>query len=98
MSQECDKPARGLVGASEADIIADSCIVPEAEYRADLENGLNEIAEGIARAGVSISALARGARVGWETAYHAANGIPVRYENARRIALFVEKVNSKLLP
>ena len=69
--------------------------IPEAEFAADLGHGLDELAGSIARTGLSLSAISRATRCHWETVYHAANGIPVRYDNARRIALFTEKVNSK---
>ena len=65
--------------------------ITEAEYLADLKSGLNELAEAIARTGLTIAAIARACRLHWETVYHAANGIPVRYDSARRILLFTEQ-------
>ena len=72
--------------------------IPETEYRADLEKGLNEIAEKVARSGLSIKAIARETACHWETVYHAASGIPVRYDNARRIVYFLDRFNSNNLP
>lgn len=71
--------------------------IPETEFEADRKQGLNEMAEKIARSGLTISALARATRCHWETVYHAANGIPVRYDNARRLAYFLDHNNNNLL-
>ena len=67
--------------------------IPEADFSQDLEAGLNELAAAVARSGLSLSAIARGARCHWETVYHAANGIPVRYDNARRIVYYLRHLN-----
>ena len=73
-------------------------VIQESEYRADLEKVLNEIAEKIARSGLSISALARATGCHRETVSHAANGVPVRFDNARRLVYFLDKYNSNNLP
>lgn len=65
--------------------------ITETEFLADLDCGLNEIAEAIAKTGLPIAAIARACRLHWETVYHASNGIPVRYDSARRILLFAGK-------
>ena len=74
----------------------ESRFIPESEYAADLEEGLNEIAERIARSGLSIAALARAVNCHWETVYHAANGIPVRFDNARRLLYYLDHYNNNL--
>lgn len=66
--------------------------IPEAEFAADLSIGLNEIAEAIARSGLSLAAIARATRTHWETVYHAAHGIPIRYDNARRIMYYLKSI------
>jgi hypothetical protein len=66
--------------------------IPEAEYAADLAEGLNELSGAILRSGLSISAIARGTRCHWETVYHAANGVPVRFDSARRIMYYLKTI------
>ena len=70
-------------------------VIPESEYKADLQQGLNEIAEKIAFSGLNLSEIARGTGCHWSTVYNAANGIPVRFDNARRLVYFLDKNNSK---
>ena len=64
--------------------------IPEAAFAADLAEGLNAIAEAIALSGLSLAAIARATRTHWETVYHAAHGIPIRYDNARRIMYYLK--------
>ena len=42
--------------------------------------------------GLSIAEIARGTRCHWETVYHAANNIPVRYDSARRIMYYLKSI------
>lgn len=63
--------------------------IPETEYAADLAKGLAELSGAIRESGLTIAAIARGTRCHWETVYHAANNIPVRYDSARRIMYFL---------
>ena len=63
--------------------------VSEWEYAEDLRKKLNELAEGIARSGMSYSAIARGCRVGWWVVRNASKGIPVRFDSAARIGYFL---------
>lgn len=67
--------------------------IPECEYAADLEEGLNELSTAIKRSGLSIAEIARGTRCHWETVYHAANNIPVRYDSARRILYYLKSIS-----
>lgn len=67
--------------------------IPEAEFAADLSQGLNELSEAIARSGLSLAAIARGTRMHWETVYHAANGIPIRYDSARRLMYYLKSIS-----
>ena len=64
--------------------------IPEAEFAADLAQGLDEIAAAIARSGLPLAAIARATRCHWETVYHAANGVPVRFDSARRIMYYLK--------
>lgn len=63
--------------------------IPEAEFAADLAEGLAELSTAIKASGLSIAEIARGTRCHWETVYHAANNIPVRYDSARRIMYYL---------
>lgn len=65
--------------------------IPESEFSADLAEGLSELSTAIKASGMSIAQIARGTRCHWETVYHAANNIPVRYDSARRILYFLGK-------
>ena len=65
--------------------------IPETEFAADLAEGLSELSTAIKASGMSIAQIARGTRCHWETVYHAANNIPVRYDSARRILYFLGK-------
>ena len=63
--------------------------IPEAEFAADLSEGLTELSTAIKASGLTIAQIARGTRCHWETVYHAANNIPVRYDSARRILYYL---------
>lgn len=67
--------------------------IPETEYAADLAEGLAELSTAIQASGLSIAAIARGTRCHWETVYHAANNIPVRFDSARRIAYYLKSIS-----
>lgn len=67
--------------------------IPEAEFSADLARGLDELSGAIRSSGLSIAEIARGTRCHWETVYHAANNIPVRYDSARRIAYYLKSIS-----
>ena len=73
--------------------MSDDRRIPEAEYAADLEEGLNELSTAIKRSGLTIAEIARGTRCHWETVYHAANNIPVRFDSARRIAYYLKTIS-----
>ena len=66
--------------------------IPETEYAADLAQGLDELSGAIKASGLSIAEIARGTRCHWETVYHAANNIPVRFDSARRIAYYLKSI------
>ena len=72
--------------------------IPETEYLADLETGLNEIAEQIARSGLNIAEIARATGCHWGTVYNAANGVQIRFDNARRLVYFLNRCNGNNLP
>ena len=63
--------------------------IPEAEFAADLAQGVEELSSAIRASGLPIAEIARGTRCHWETVYHAANRVPVRYDSARRIMYFL---------
>jgi hypothetical protein len=73
--------------------MSDGRRIPEAEYAADLEEGLNELSTAIRASGLSIAAIARGTRCHWETVYHAANRVPVRFDSARRILFYLKSIS-----
>lgn len=79
------------------DSIEKTIYIPEIEFSNDLSYGLNELAEEIAKTGLTIAAIAKATRLHWETVYHAASGIPVRFDSYRRLAFFLDKYNSNLL-
>lgn len=64
--------------------------IPETEYAADLAEGLAELSTAIRSSGLTIAAIARGTRCHWETVYHAANNVPVRFDSARRILYYLK--------
>lgn len=66
--------------------------IPEVEFAADLAQGLDGIADAIQRSGLPLAAIARGARVHWETVYHASKRLPVRYDSARRIMYYLKTI------
>ena len=66
--------------------------IPETEYAADLAKGLAELSTAIKASGLTIAAIARGTRCHWETVYHAANGVPVRFDSARRIMYYLKSI------
>ena len=67
--------------------------IPEAEFAADLEEGLNELSTAIRRSGLTIAAIARGTRCHWETVYNAKRKVPVRYDSARRILYYLKSIS-----
>ena len=66
--------------------------IPEVEFAADLAEGLDGIAAAIKSSGLPLAAIARGARVHWETVYHASKRLPVRYDSARRIMYYLKTI------
>lgn len=66
--------------------------ITEAEFRADLDSALTALSERIAGSGLTIAEIARGTRMRWETVYHAAQKIPVRYDSARRIEYYLKSI------
>ena len=66
--------------------------IPEAEFAADLAQGLEELSSAIRASGLPIAEIARGARVHWETVYHASKRLPVRYDSARRIMYYLKTI------
>lgn len=66
--------------------------IPETEFSEDLDRGLQALADGIAASGLTIAAIARATRMRWETVYHAARKIPVRYDSARRIEYYLKSI------
>ena len=67
--------------------------IPEAEFATDLAEGLAELSTAIKASGLSIAQIARGTRCHWDTVYHAANNIPVRFDSARRIAYYLKSIS-----
>lgn len=73
--------------------MSDGKRIPEADFAADLEEGLNELSTAIRASGLSIAAIARGTRCHWETVYHAAHNVPVRFDSARRIMYYLKSIS-----
>ena len=69
--------------------------ITEQEYSDDLAASLDALAAMIARSGLSIAEIARGTRMRWDTVAHAANWVPVRYDNARRLLYFLRVYNDE---
>lgn len=67
--------------------------IPEAEFAADLEEGLNELSTAICASGLTIAEIARGTRCHWETVYHAQRKVPVRFDSARRILYYLKSIS-----
>ena len=67
--------------------------IPEAEYAADLEEGLNELSTAIKHSGLTIAEIARGTRCHWETVYNAKRKVPVRFDSARRILYYLKSIS-----
>ncbi len=65
--------------------------ISEAEYAADLAQGLTELSDAIKRSGLTIADVARGTRCHWNTVYNAVRKVPVRFDSARRIMYFLNK-------
>lgn len=63
--------------------------ISEAEYVAHFERVRHHLARMIAFSGLTLSEIARGTRLKWDTVYAASQGRPVRMENAARLHLFL---------
>ena len=63
--------------------------IPESEFTANLDQCLLELARTIAFSGLSLSEIARGTRLKWDTVYAASQGKAVRMDNAERIRYFL---------
>lgn len=63
--------------------------IPESEFTAHFDQCLLELARAIAFSGLSISEIAKGARLKWDTVYAASQARPVRMDNAERIRYFL---------
>ena len=66
--------------------------IPEHEYLDDLSKGLDELSFAILGSGLTIAAIARGTRCHWQTVYHAAHRIPIRYDSYRRIMYYLNNL------
>lgn len=64
--------------------------IPESEFAMNLERHLQELARLIAFSGLSLSEIAKGTRMKWDTVYAASQGRAIRVDNAERIRYFLE--------
>lgn len=64
--------------------------IPESEFTAHFDQCLLALARAIAFSGLSISEIAKGARLKWDTVYAASQARPVRMDNAERIRYFLK--------
>ena len=69
--------------------------IPESEFTAHFDQCLLELARAIAFSGLSISEIAKGARLKWDTVYAASQARPVRMDNAERIRYFLRVHQNK---
>lgn len=69
--------------------------IPESEFAEDLAASLEAIAAMIARSGLSIAAIARETGLHWQSVANAANGVPVRFDSARRLQYFLRVNNNE---
>ena len=67
--------------------------IPEAEFAANYERVRQDLARMIAYSGLTLSQIARGTRMKWDTDYAASQGRSVRMENAARLRYFLEHYN-----
>lgn len=73
--------------------MSDGRRIPEAEFAADLAEGLAEISTAIKASGLSIAQIARGTRCHRETISNASRKVPVRYDSARRILYYLKSIS-----
>ena len=71
--------------------------IPESEFTAHFDQCLLELARAIAFSGLSISEIAKGGRLKWDTVYAASQARPVRMDNAERIRYFL-KIHKNSIP
>ena len=64
--------------------------IPESEFAESLDRHLQELARAIAFSGLSLSEIAKGTRMKWDTVYAASQGRAVRVDNAERIRYFLK--------
>lgn len=67
--------------------------IPESEYRNDYQRTLHELANLIARSGISLAEIAKGTRLKWDTVYAASQGRAIRMENASRIRYYLTQAS-----
>lgn len=72
--------------------------ISESEFNANLDQRLLELARAIAFSGLSISEIAKGTRLKWDTVYAASQGQAVRMCNAERIRYFLKVHHQKQFP
>ena len=77
---------RFLVGLGKKVILANQLSEVADQF---LAGNLAELSTAIQASGLSIAAIARGTRCHWETVYHAAHNVPVRFDSARRIMYYL---------
>ena len=69
--------------------------IPESEFTANLDQCLLGLARAIAFSGLSLSEIAKGTRLKWDTVYAASQGRAVRMDNAERIRYFLSVHNQE---
>lgn len=67
--------------------------IPESEFTAHFDQCLLELARAIAFSGLSLSEIAKGTRLKWDTVYAASQGRAVRMDNAERIRYYLSVHN-----
>lgn len=69
--------------------------IPESEFRAFTRRRRQQLALDVARSGLTISEIAAGTRLKWDTVQRIANAQPVRDESQDRVRCYLENISTK---
>lgn len=72
--------------------------ISEAEFAENFERCLLALAREIAASGLSLSEIAKGTRMKWDTVYAASQCRAIRMDNAERIRYFLKVHHQKQFP
>lgn len=74
-------------------MIPEQRYISEAEFRECFERERHELARMIAHSGLTLSEIAKGTRMKWDTVYAASQGRAIRMENASRLRYYLTQNN-----